>query len=135
SLEDALVVVVVDAARWLSGSAALRFLLAHEPETILPHLAFGRMDAVLHGAAALAGPALAPWLPACDEDVTASRAAEWVARVVISYLIAPSPEADLCDPVSARRLAKTYIVPGLVAATAAVKQSTHHSRGGSPTHA
>jgi AcrR family transcriptional regulator len=44
---DAVVAAVTAAARELVGSNALQFLLAHEPEAILGHLAFGPGDRVL----------------------------------------------------------------------------------------
>src|SRR3954451_23692641 len=40
SLEDLLVAGMAEAGRQFSTHAALQFLLAHEPETVLPHLAF-----------------------------------------------------------------------------------------------
>ena len=41
-LEDVLVAGMVEAARRLAGHPALRYLLAHEPDVVLPHLAFDR---------------------------------------------------------------------------------------------
>ncbi len=116
SLEDLVVAAVVEAGTALGDHAALRFLLAHEPETILPHLAFQEMDVVLRSVAAWAGPYLAAWLPGGPEPAGehAARGAEWVARIVVSYLMAPSPDVDLRDVGSVRRLVRTYILPGLV---------------------
>jgi len=111
ALEDLLVTAMVEAASTLATHPALQFLLAHEPEAILPHLAFQQMDTVLRTIAAAASPYLAPWLP---DPEAAARGAEWVARIVLSYLVAPSPDVDVCDPASVRHLVRTYIVPGLV---------------------
>jgi AcrR family transcriptional regulator len=115
SLEDALVGIVVEAGRALSGHPALQFLLVHEPESLLSHLAFRRMDGVLRAVGELGGPLLAPWL--ADGPDAAARAAEWVARIVISYLTSPAPDVDLCDDASVRRLVRAFVLPGLVPAS------------------
>jgi AcrR family transcriptional regulator len=117
SLEDLLVTAVVEAGTTLARHPALQFLLAHEPEAILPHLAFQQMDAVLGTVGALAGPYLSPWLPPGPGVAeAAARGAEWVARIVLAYLVAPAPDVDVCEPSSVRRLVRTYILPGLVPA-------------------
>lgn len=120
SLEDVLVAGIVEAGGFLTGHAALQFLLAHEPEVVLPHLAFQRLDALLQRAARHAGPVLEPWLPASDGAATraerAARAVEWIVRIVVSYALAPSPDVDVRDPQSVRRLVRTYIMPGLAPA-------------------
>jgi AcrR family transcriptional regulator len=112
SLEDTLIISIVEAGRTLRDHRPLQFLLAHEPEAILPHVAFHQMDAVLRTIAALAGPYLALWLP---DTEAAARAAEWVARIVLSYAIAPSADVDVCDAASVRTLVRTFILPGLQA--------------------
>ena len=109
-LEDVLVAVVTESATGLAQHAALQFLLAHEPEAILPHLAFHRMNDVLKVVGEVGGPLLSPWM--ADED--AARAAEWIARVVISYLTSPSDHFDLLDVTSARRFVRTFVLPGLL---------------------
>jgi len=110
SLEDALVAGMSFASQWLANHAALQFLLAYEPETVLPHIAFRRMNEVLAAAAAFVAPYLARWLPADD----ALRAAEWGARIVLSYTSCPADDVDLADEASARRLVQTFVLPGLV---------------------
>lgn len=116
-LEDVVVAIVVEASRSLSAHGALQFLLAHEPEAILPHLAFHRMDTVLRTASEMAGPLLAPWLTPSPDGTpiaeTAARVAEWTARIVVSYLTSPAPGVELCDPDSVRRLVRLFVLPGL----------------------
>ena len=113
SLEDALVQGMAFSSQWLANHAALQFMLAYEPETVLPHIAFRRMNDVLAVAAAFVAPYLVRWLPADD----ALRAAEWGARIVLSYTSCPADDVDLADEASARRLVQTFVLPGLVTPT------------------
>ena len=108
-LEDAVVGGMTVAGRVVTGHPALQFVLAYEPELILPHLAFSNMDRVLGTAAAAVAPRLAGWLNAGD----AERAAEWLCRLVVSYLICPSSEVDLSDEESVRHLARRFVLPAL----------------------
>jgi len=108
-LEDLLVAGIVHAARWLTGHDALRFMLAHEPELILPRVAFHQMNQVLEVACAIVGPALAPHVGAHE----AGRAAEWVARLVFSYTLSPSDAVDVRDEDAVRVLVRDFVLPGL----------------------
>lgn len=110
-LEDVLVAGMVAAARRLSSHAALDYLLVHEPDVVLPHLAFDRMDRLLAVASAFAAPFFGRWL----EPEQAVRAAEWAVRILVSYLATPAPGADLCDPAQARHLVSTFVIPGIQA--------------------
>lgn len=110
-IEELLVVAIVAAARRLSAHAALGYLLEHEPGTVLPHLAFSGMDRLLAGVAAFAAPFFGRWL----EPGEAGRAAEWAARIVLSYLSCPREGMDLSDPVAVRHLVTTFVVPGIQA--------------------
>lgn len=109
-LEGILVAGIAYAGRFLTGHAALRFVLTHEPELILPRISFSHMREVLGAAAAAVAPHLAPHVG--DED--AARAGEWLARLVISYTLCPSPWVDICDEESVRSLVRTFVLPGLV---------------------
>lgn len=108
-LESLLVAGITYAARHLRGHEALRFLLAHEPELILPRVAFHHMNEVLRVASELAGPFLAPFVG----DDEAPRAAEWVARLVCSYTLSPSDDVDVRDEESVRALVRDFVLPGL----------------------
>ena len=111
-LEDKVVAGVVAAAAFLEGHAALGYLLRHEPEVVLPWLAFRRMGALYGIVAGFAAPHLAVEL---GDPERAARAAEWLARVVLTYVAHPVPGVDLADPVAARHLLSTYVLPALVA--------------------
>jgi AcrR family transcriptional regulator len=108
-LEDLLVTGIVTAGRALLDHEALQFLLAHEPEVVLPRIAFRNLDAVLGVVSQFAAPFLAPHVGA-DE---ALRAAEWLARIVLSYTMVPSQWGDVSDEASIRRLVRTFVLPGL----------------------
>lgn len=109
SLEELLVAGITEAGQHLTTHAALQYLLVHEPETVLPSIAFGAMDAVLQAVSDFTAPYLARYLPAED----APRAAEWVGRIVISYVSCPADGVDLANEQSVRRLVRTFVLPGL----------------------
>jgi AcrR family transcriptional regulator len=109
TLEELLVAGISEAARDLQSHEALQFLLEHEPEAVLPHFAFRSGDAVLGTVRAFAAPYLARYVPG-DE---APRAAEWVARIVLSYTSCPADGVDLASEESVRKLVRTFVLPGL----------------------
>ena len=110
TLEDAAVIGMAEAARFLTGHDALCYLLAHEPERVLPAFAFHRMD----GALAIATAATAPHLRRfVADDEAAAAGAEWVVRLVLSYAIDPAPSLDLTDEADVRRFVRTYVLPAL----------------------
>ncbi|HVF75096.1 MAG TPA: helix-turn-helix domain-containing protein [Acidimicrobiales bacterium] len=110
SLEDTLVHGMAEAGRRITTHEPLQFLLAHEPEVVLPRLAFGKLDEVLAAGAAVGAPYLESWLSP-DE---ARRAGEWAARLVLSYVCQPADsQLDIADIASVRRLVRTFVLPGL----------------------
>ncbi|HVC70745.1 MAG TPA: TetR/AcrR family transcriptional regulator [Acidimicrobiales bacterium] len=106
-LEDVLVVGMTEAALRITEHPGLSFLLDHEPEVILPHLAFGHMDSVLDVSSTFTAPFLGRWL---DHD-EAKRVAEWAARIVLSHLLCPADGVDLTDEGRVRRLVRTFMLP------------------------
>ena len=109
TLEDALAAGMSEAATVIRDHHALQFLLAYEPETILPRVAFSRCDEALGSVRTAVAPSLSRWLPAGD----AERVAEWTARLVLSYAMAPTAEIDMTDEASTHRLVQTFVLPGL----------------------
>jgi len=137
-LTELLVAAMTTAAEQLVVHKALGFVLAHEPELLLPHVSFAELDHVLAAAGSFFGPYLAGVLEAED----ARRVGEWIARLVLSHFVCPpgaiesswsdshtasrdlsaSPFALHAEPLSperARWLASQFIVPGIRALTAA----------------
>ncbi len=119
-LEEALVAGMVEAARRISEHRALAYLFELEPGVLLPHLAFGEMDKLLYEASRFAAPFFARWL----EPMQASRAAEWAARIVITYVTNPTERTDLRDAGDARRLVRTFVMPGIQALCAEQQTDT-----------
>ena len=108
-LEDLLVAGVTFAARHIREHGVLQLLLRHEPEVVLPLVAFDRFDVVLDAAAAFC----APWLEPHVGPEWAPRAGEWLARMVLSYTFVPADGVDLTDETDARRFVRTFVLPGL----------------------
>jgi AcrR family transcriptional regulator len=109
SLEDVLVAGMTGAAQVISAHAALAYLLEHEPEVVLPHLAFDHHDRLLAQLAQYGAPFLGRWL-GHDEAV---RVAEWATRIVLSYLGCPAEGVDLTEAEDVRRLVRTFVLPGI----------------------
>lgn len=111
SLEDALVVAVLEAGRTIAGHEALQYLLDHEPELVLPRFAFRQLDELLTVVRAVGAPLLARFL---GDDVNAGeRVAEWVARITLSYTLSPAAGYSTADEAAVRTLVRTFVLPGI----------------------
>ncbi len=108
-LGEALVAGIVEASGRIRGHAALTYLVEHEPEMVLGHLAFDESDRLLVTASRFTAPFLARWMSPPE----AERVAEWATRIVLSYAVSPSPDVDLADPLHANRLVETFVLPGI----------------------
>jgi len=111
-LQEALARALQAAAGFLTGHDAIERLMFDEPATLLTHLEFERYDRVLAVCSDRAAPLLARFL---DPDADA-RAAEFVTRVAVSYLLLPSDEVDLTTAADAEALVATFVLPGVRAA-------------------
>lgn len=110
TLEEVLATGLMEAARQVLGHPALTFLLTHEPEAVVPWLAFQQGNELLRFAAAAATPLLSRFLTPAD----AGRAAEWSVRVLLAFSLCPASGVDLTDEASARSIVSTFLLPGLV---------------------
>lgn len=112
TLEDAIVTVMTGAARELAGHDALRFVLAHEAEIVLPSVTFDGGDKFLSHA----GRALAPCFERFLPPDAAATAGEWVVRLTLAYAYAHACSADapvdLADDTSVRTLVRQFVLPG-----------------------
>jgi len=107
TLEDALVDVIVAVASEVDRHAALQFLLEFEPELVLTHLAFERGDRFLAHAVSLLAPLLGGFLPGEGGD----RLAEYVIRILVSYLCSPDPNVSMTDETAVRALLRAFVLP------------------------
>ena len=110
TFEDAVVAMVVRAAREMREHEALQFLFAFEPELVLPHVTFDAGNRFLVRAGSAVAPALARFLPAERVD----RAGEWLARVVLTHALSPTRPIDLTDEAATRVLVRELVLPGLI---------------------
>jgi len=111
TIEDALVVAMHEAGRTIADHEALQFLLANEPELVLPRFAFRQLDELLTVVRAMGAPLLARFF---DGDLAASeRVAEWVARVTLSYTLSPANGHSTADEAAVRTLVRTFVLPGI----------------------
>lgn len=108
SLDDLLVTAIVSASESLRAHRALNYLLAHEPQVILPLMAFDRLESVLELARTMWSPLLTRFVP----ETVASELVEWGARMVISHTFAPGL-VDPCSPTQVRRLVEELLLPGV----------------------
>lgn len=131
-LEELLVVTLMTAADQIARHDALRYLLAHEPEVIVPFVSFGGFDYVL----SVTGPWFEPYLAPSLGPTQARRVAEWITRLVISHVACPPGAADQPsipglsptragtdtpfalhpEPIGeerARRLVRHFVMPGI----------------------
>src|SRR5258705_5413350 len=106
TFEDAVVAIVVRAARELREHEALQFIFAFEPELVLPHVTFDAGNRFLVGAGAALAPALTRFVP----PKRAERAGEWLARIVLTHALTPSSPIDLTDEAVARALVHEFVV-------------------------
>jgi AcrR family transcriptional regulator len=120
SLTEALVGGIVEASTRVQGHAALNYLVEHEPEMVLGHLAFDESDRLLRTASRFTAPFLARWMSPTEAD----RVAEWATRIVLSYAVVPSTGMDLTDPDHATHLVETFVLPGISALHAAAATPT-----------
>jgi AcrR family transcriptional regulator len=108
-LESLLVSGITGATTFFLEHGSLRHLIEHEPEVVAIQMGFDRMDEVFATVAGFAVPHLARFLPA----PRAAEAAEWVSRLVLSYVFVPNPAVDLTHEDDARRLVQAHVLPGL----------------------
>lgn len=113
SIDELLVAGLVGAARQMADHDLLQFLLAHDPEALLPFVAFDRLDPALVRVQALAGPHLRRFLP----ERTARETAEWITRLLLSFTLVPG-SVDLTDPDAVRAYLGAVVLPGIELAAA-----------------
>ncbi len=109
-LADALAGGLHAAAVHLVDHAAVRYILANEPEVAVPVLSFSQCEGLLRVVRRAVAPSLVHLLP---DPGSAGWAAEWLARIFLSALVNPTPAFDLSDREVCDRLVRSYVVPAL----------------------
>lgn len=108
-LETLLVDVIGGAARFVADHEAIGMLVRHEPEVLMPVLAFDRLDPLMATASAFLAPHVARFVDAR----TAAEVVEWAARLVVSYSFMPSTSIDLTRDDNVRTLVRRHLLPGI----------------------
>lgn len=119
-LGDALTRALVVAARLLHDHDGAQFILQHEPGILLPFLGFHQVDVLYRETARTFGPHLERFV-APDR---AEWAAEWTARLFITYLFNPHDQRDLAVIDDARALVDTFVLPAFAVSTTPSPRTT-----------
>jgi AcrR family transcriptional regulator len=106
-LEDLLVRTVVAATRDLRDDQHLALMLASAPGDTLGQLTVEGLPRIMRVATVFLAPLVDPYLPRRES----ARLVELLARLVISYFLAPSDFVDLGEPESARSFIHTFVLP------------------------
>jgi AcrR family transcriptional regulator len=110
TLEETLVVGLVEAARFVRSHEPLQYLLTHEPERVVPSFSFQRLDRAFEVAAAFTAPHLRPFVA---DDQAAAAGADWLVRQFFSYVLIPTPSFVFTDEGDVRRYVRTFLLPAL----------------------
>ena len=106
-LEELLVRTVVYATSELRSDRHLAIMLASEPGDTLSNLTVQGLPRIIRMASLFLSGRVEPYL----DRALATRLVELLARLVISYFLAPSDHVDLGDEASARQFITTHILP------------------------
>ena len=98
NLEDLLVATVVAATRELQADKHLALMMASEPGEALSQLTVAGLPRIIRMATVTLTPLVGSYVP----PKTATRLIDVLARLTISYFLAPSDDVDLGDETSAR---------------------------------
>ncbi len=112
--EDALTRGLVVATRLLQDHDGVQFIFEHEPELLLPFLGFKAVDVLYRHTALAIGPHLERFVPA-DR---AAWAAEWCARLFMTFLFNPHSTMTLGCIDDARGLVTQFVSPSFNAVRA-----------------
>lgn len=112
-LEDLVVVALHRGACAVADHGALQYLLAHEPEHVLPWVAFDGLDPLLAQVSGFLRPWLVAHLPPEAPDGLAEEVGELIARVIVAYAVEGSERLDLTRRRDAAHLVGTYVLPGI----------------------
>lgn len=105
NLDDLLVATVVAATRELRADRHLALMMASEPGEALSQLTVAGLPRIIRMATVTLTPLVGSYVP----PQTATRLIDVLARLTISYFLAPSDDVDLGDENSARNFLRPVI--------------------------
>ncbi len=118
SYEDLVVRVVVHATRMLRADEHIKLMLASEPGEVATDLTIAGLPRIFRAATLFFTPVFAPYIG----REPSARLAEWLARVVISYFLAPSRFVDLSDEAAATDFVRTFVLPAFPPSTIPIRR-------------
>jgi AcrR family transcriptional regulator len=89
-IEERIVIAMVSAGDAIATNEALGYVMANEPELLLPHVSFAELDQLLE----LASSFFAPYLSGVLGPEDARRVGEWITRLVLSHVGCPGSAID-----------------------------------------
>ncbi len=101
------------AAIQLDDDEQFQYHLEHEPGEVLSTLSFEGLDRILAVARVFIGPHLMRFMSRRE----AGRAAEWATRIVVTYVLEPSPWLDLTDVPAVENFVSEHLTLKLKPAT------------------
>jgi AcrR family transcriptional regulator len=107
TLDDLLISIVEQATRSLRADDHLAIMLASEPGDTLSQLTVDGLPRIIRMATLFLAPEVEPFIG----REPAHRLVDLLARLVISYFLAPSDSIDLGERASATRFIRTNILP------------------------
>jgi AcrR family transcriptional regulator len=110
-LEELVVRTVVVATRELRADDHLALMLMSEPGDTLAQLTVQGLPRIIRMASLFLTPLVDPYMDRAD----GARLTDLLARLVISYFLAPSDHVDFGDEESARTFIRTQILPAFTA--------------------
>lgn len=110
SLEETISLAVWVSSCMLRDDVSFQRQLTEDPGPLLESLSGRGLERLHTAARVFIGPHLEPFLGRVD----AARTAEWLARIVLSYGLSPSPHVDLCARPDVERFVASRVMPGLV---------------------
>ena len=111
-IEDLLVRIVVAATHELRDDMHLAVMLASEPGDTLGQLTVDGLPRIIRVATVFLVPLVDEYLPRRES----ARLVDLMARLVISYFLAPSDQVDFGNSESARTFITTFILPAFTPA-------------------
>jgi AcrR family transcriptional regulator len=109
-LEEVIVRAVVHATRQLRDDDVLALMLAAEPGEALSHLTVDGLPRIIRMGTVFLSPLIEPHVGRHE----AARLVDVLARLVLSFFLAPSAHIDLGDPDAARGFLRSFVLTSYV---------------------